>query len=83
MDSLLPSASLDHFSSIKTGGGEAEMKLYTPPPSLIAVAFSTITPKASGDGGVVKEWEGNFPSIMEVDRPVGPAMHHKLYTTGL
>ena len=81
MDSLLLSASLDHFSSIQKG--EVEMKLCTPPPSLIAVAFSTFTPKATGDGGVVKEWEGNFPSIMEVDRPVGPAMHHELYTTGL
>ena len=50
--------------------GKAEMKPYTPPPSLTAVAFSTITPKATGDGGVVKEWEGHFPSIMEVERPV-------------
>lgn len=63
MDSLLPSASLDHFSSIKTGGGEAEMKLYTPPPSLTAVAFSTITPKATGDGGVVEEWSRSGKGI--------------------
>lgn len=49
--------------------GEAEMS-FIPPPSLIAVAFSTITPKATGDGGVVKEWEGHFTSIMEVERPV-------------
>lgn len=53
MDSPLPSASLDHFYSIKNRE-EKQRWLYTPPPSLSAVAFSTITPKATGDGGVVK-----------------------------
>ena len=80
MDSPPPCASLDHLSSIKTGGGEGEMKLCTPQPGLIAVAFSSITLKAISGRGVVKEREGG---VMEVDRPVGPAMHHKLYTTGL
>lgn len=56
------------------------MKLCTPQPGLLAVAFSTITLKAISGRGVVKEREGG---VMEVDRPVGPAMHHKLYTTGL
>lgn len=56
------------------------MKLCTPQPGLLAVAFSTITLKAISGRGVVKEREGG---AMEADRPGGPAMHHKLYTTGL
>ena len=51
------------------------MKFYTPQSGLIAVAFSTIALKVA-----VKERER---CVAEVDRPIEPALPHKLDTTGL